>query len=85
MGDSADSYAYDGFRIMKWGDGRFPYGEAWEIGDIIGCYLDLVKHEISFSRNGKDLGVAFKSIPVGEVIFVILTQKRISHISLLLH
>lgn len=27
--------------------------------DVIGCYLDLVKHEISFTKNGAKLGVAF--------------------------
>lgn len=43
------------------------YGEYWQIGDVIGCYIDLAKREISFARNGKSLGVAFTNIPVGEV------------------
>lgn len=27
--------------------------------DVIGCFLDLVKGEIRFSKNGADLGIAF--------------------------
>ncbi|XP_031845611.1 ATP-dependent RNA helicase Ddx1 [Nomia melanderi] len=35
------------------------YGEAFGMHDVIGCYLDLVKGEISFTKNGAKLGVAF--------------------------
>ncbi|XP_014470350.1 PREDICTED: ATP-dependent RNA helicase Ddx1 [Dinoponera quadriceps] len=35
------------------------YGEAFGMHDVIGCFLDLVKGEIKFSKNGADLGVAF--------------------------
>lgn len=36
------------------------YGEAFGIHDVVGCLLDLVKMEISFTKNGKNLGVAFR-------------------------
>lgn len=36
------------------------YGEAFGMHDVIGCFLDFAKMEISFSKNGKNLGVAFK-------------------------
>ncbi|EFN80062.1 ATP-dependent RNA helicase Ddx1 [Harpegnathos saltator] len=35
------------------------YGEAFGMHDVIGCFLDLVKGEIKFTKNGVDLGVAF--------------------------
>lgn len=35
------------------------YGEEFTMHDTIGCYLDLEKAQISFSKNGNDLGVAF--------------------------
>ncbi|XP_020295274.1 ATP-dependent RNA helicase Ddx1 [Pseudomyrmex gracilis] len=35
------------------------YGEPFGMHDVIGCFLDLVKGEIRFSKNGADLGVAF--------------------------
>ncbi|XP_067005391.1 ATP-dependent RNA helicase Ddx1 [Anabrus simplex] len=38
------------------------YGEPFGMSDTIGCYLDLDKLEIKFSKNGVDLGKAF-SIP----------------------
>lgn len=36
------------------------YGEAFGMHDVIGCFLDLGKGEIKYSRNGVDLGVAFR-------------------------
>uniref|UniRef100_A0A336MTA5 ATP-dependent RNA helicase n=1 Tax=Culicoides sonorensis TaxID=179676 RepID=A0A336MTA5_CULSO len=36
------------------------YGEAFGKSDVIGCLLDLVKMEISFTKNGQNLGLAFK-------------------------
>lgn len=38
------------------------YGEAFGMHDVIGCCLDLERYEIRFTKNAKDLGVAF-SIP----------------------
>lgn len=35
------------------------YGEAYGMHDVIGCLLDLDKMEIRFTKNGKDLGLAF--------------------------
>ncbi|XP_032665777.1 ATP-dependent RNA helicase Ddx1 [Odontomachus brunneus] len=35
------------------------YGEAFGMHDVIGCFLDLVKGEIKFTKNGVDLGIAF--------------------------
>ena len=69
VGDSFDSFAYDGHRVFKWNGGSEAYGESWEIGDIIGCYLNFANREISFSRNGKSLGIAFKNVPIGEASF----------------
>lgn len=36
------------------------YGEAFGIHDVIGCLLDLNNGEISFTKNGKNLGLAFR-------------------------
>jgi len=38
------------------------YGEAFTAGDVVGVELDLVHGQLSFSRNGKSLGVAFDNI-----------------------
>lgn len=35
------------------------YGEAFGIHDVIGCLIDLDRMEISYTKNGKNLGTAF--------------------------
>ena len=35
------------------------YGGPFGKGDVIGCYLDLENMEISYTKNGSDLGLAF--------------------------
>nr|AAC47309.1 DEAD-box protein [Drosophila melanogaster] len=37
------------------------YGEAFGKADVIGCLLDLKNQEVSFTKNGQNLGVAFRS------------------------
>ncbi|GAB5031371.1 atp-dependent rna helicase ddx1 [Nannochloropsis oceanica] len=45
---------------MKSQGGKFdPYGESFGQGDVIGCFLDLEKGVLGFSKNGKYLGDAF--------------------------
>ena len=63
VGDTCDSFAYDGYRCCVWNVLRKAYGEYWSVGDIIGCALDLEEGTISYHRNGRNLGVAFVEIP----------------------
>jgi Kip1 ubiquitination-promoting complex protein 1 len=65
VGDTIDSYAYDGNRIRKWNKSTAQYGETWQAGDIIGCCIDLDVGSIEFVRNGRSLGVAFTDIRRG--------------------
>ncbi|MCO5579528.1 hypothetical protein L7F22_033383 [Adiantum nelumboides] len=69
VGDSADSYAYDGRRVRKWSVSWHPYGQPWVPGDVIGCCINLDKGEISFLRNGVSLGVAFTEVGHSEPKF----------------
>ncbi|KAG9151750.1 hypothetical protein Leryth_002032 [Lithospermum erythrorhizon] len=62
VGDSNDSYAYDGKRVTKWNKNAEPYGQPWVVGDVIGCCIDLDYDEIIFYRNGVSLGAAFSGI-----------------------
>ncbi|NWS43044.1 DDX1 helicase, partial [Probosciger aterrimus] len=39
------------------------YGEEFTMHDTIGCFLDIDKGQIKFSKNGKDLGLAFEIPP----------------------
>ncbi|XP_018354087.1 PREDICTED: E3 ubiquitin-protein ligase RNF123 [Trachymyrmex septentrionalis] len=65
VGDTPNSYAYDGNRMRKWNVSTHKYGEAWLTGDIIGCALDMDDGTIDFYRNGRSLGRAFENIPMG--------------------
>uniref|UniRef100_A0A8C1LEC0 ATP-dependent RNA helicase n=1 Tax=Cyprinus carpio TaxID=7962 RepID=A0A8C1LEC0_CYPCA len=39
------------------------YGEEFTMHDTIGCYIDPDKGQVSFSKNGNDLGLAFEIPP----------------------
>ncbi|XP_071454524.1 E3 ubiquitin-protein ligase RNF123-like [Hetaerina americana] len=70
VGDTADSFAYDGKRLRKWNVHTGPYGEPWLDGDIIGCTLDLQPSSsncgtVEFFRNGHSMGPAFSDVPMG--------------------
>lgn len=61
VGDDKGSYGYDGSRGLKFHGGEEDvYGDSrWKAGDVIGCMYNLQSGEISYSLNGKDVGVAF--------------------------
>ncbi|GFO15438.1 E3 ubiquitin-protein ligase rnf123-like [Plakobranchus ocellatus] len=65
VGDTRDSYAYDGNRLRKWNIKTKKYGEPWMSGDVISCAIDCDEGNISFYRNGSPLGVAFEKIRMG--------------------
>ncbi|XP_071974539.1 heterogeneous nuclear ribonucleoprotein U-like protein 2 [Engystomops pustulosus] len=61
LGEDDLSFAYDG-RGLKVTSANFEsYGESFEVNDVIGCLanLDADPVELSFSKNGTDLGQAF--------------------------
>lgn len=65
VGDTPDSYAYDGNRQRKWNVATFKYGAMWQSGDVISCTLDLEEGKVEFYRNGKCLGPAFTTVKTG--------------------
>ncbi|KAF3690374.1 E3 ubiquitin-protein ligase RNF123 [Channa argus] len=65
VGDTPDSYAYDGNRVRKWNVTTTNYGKSWAAGDIVSCLIDLDEGTITFCLNGQSLGVAFTNIKMG--------------------
>lgn len=62
LGQNEFSYGYDG-RGLKTANCQFEeFGEKFGEGDVVGCFANFEAEnvELSFSKNGKDLGVAFK-------------------------
>eukprot|EP01083_Nonionella_stella_P159539 520531_1 len=68
IGDSRNSWAYDGWRQKKWNGDNSRYGGdiKWKTGDIVGCCLDYDHGEIRYYINGMDLGIAFNGIKFSE-------------------
>uniref|UniRef100_A0A3Q2Y3J0 E3 ubiquitin-protein ligase RNF123 n=1 Tax=Hippocampus comes TaxID=109280 RepID=A0A3Q2Y3J0_HIPCM len=64
VGDTPDSYAYDGNRVRKWNVVTTNYGKSWAAGDIVSCLIDLDDATIAFC-NGQSLGTAFGDIKTG--------------------
>ncbi|XP_050815945.1 E3 ubiquitin-protein ligase RNF123 isoform X2 [Gopherus flavomarginatus] len=65
VGDTPDSYAYDGNRVRKWNVTTTNYGKSWAAGDIVSCLIDLDEGTIDFCLNGVSLGTAFDNITRG--------------------
>ncbi|XP_049442135.1 E3 ubiquitin-protein ligase RNF123 [Epinephelus fuscoguttatus] len=65
VGDTPDSYAYDGNRVRKWNVTTTNYGKSWAAGDIVSCLIDLDEGTITFYLNGQSLGTAFTNIKMG--------------------
>jgi hypothetical protein len=68
VGDDLTSYAYDGYRIVLWHAGKKDYGIIWDVGDVIGCCIDLDNKKLEYFLNGISLGIATEDIPIGENI-----------------
>ncbi|XP_053618307.1 E3 ubiquitin-protein ligase RNF123-like isoform X2 [Plodia interpunctella] len=65
VGDTSNSYAYDGGRVRRWNVATSPYGQAWLPGDVIGSCIDLDKGTLEYYRNGISMGVAFDKVAHG--------------------
>lgn len=55
VGDSFNSYAYDGKRRRKWNMRSNEYGERWAAGDVVGVGLDLDAREVCSALPPPDL------------------------------
>ena len=85
VGDNINSWSFDGARKKKWHGEDSDYGvdllpDGWKEGDIIGCLLEILASndanantktvQISYSINGKDMGVAHTETVPGETKFI---------------
>uniref|UniRef100_A0A8C3U9I5 B30.2/SPRY domain-containing protein n=1 Tax=Catharus ustulatus TaxID=91951 RepID=A0A8C3U9I5_CATUS len=63
LGEDEFSYGFDG-RGLKVENGKFEeFGESFGENDVIGCFADFEGAELvelSFSKNGQELGAAFR-------------------------
>jgi len=85
LGEEALSYGFDGTG-KKAADNKFEdYGETLDQGDVVGCYMDFESDpkQMSFTKNGEDLGVCFEGEALGElgesVLFPSILTKNIEY------
>ncbi|KAE9052126.1 hypothetical protein PR001_g805 [Phytophthora rubi] len=81
LGADEQSWGFIGDKALYYQRNRVrAYGETFTEGDCIGLRLDCEKGELSFSKNGVDLGVAFDNV-VGEVCPAVAFYSRHQKIS----
>ena len=91
VGDCKHSWGFDGSRSIKLhNETTESYcEEPWKAGDVVGCRCNYRTGEISYTVNGKDVGVAFQRVPEtvfpvvscnpGEVVEFRLTAAELKH------
>lgn len=65
VGDTKNSYGFDGSKQRIWHIHTRKYGPYWRSGDIFGICLDMDDGKIEYYRNGVALGIAFADIERG--------------------
>ncbi|KAL4115725.1 hypothetical protein PRIC2_012731 [Phytophthora ramorum] len=81
LGADDQSWGFIGDKALYYQRNRVrAYGETFTEGDCIGLRLDCEKGELSFSKNGVDLGLAFDNI-AGEVCPAVAFYSRHQKIS----
>lgn len=65
VGDTKNSYGFDGSKQRIWHVHTQKYGPYWRSGDVFGVCLDLNDGKIEYYRNGVSLGVAFNDVARG--------------------
>ena len=41
VGDDVYSWAFDGYRRLRWHRDSVAWGHKWKAGDVVGCAVDL--------------------------------------------
>lgn len=65
VGDTKNSYGFDGSKQRIWHVHTRKYGPYWRSGDVFGVCLDMDEGKIEYYRNGVSLGVAFDDVARG--------------------
>ena len=60
LGADAHSYGYGGTGKKSHNKSFEDYGEKFKKGDVVGCLLNIKGGVVSFTKNGKSLGDAFR-------------------------
>ena len=78
LGRDPFGFGFGGTGKKVTGNKYEDYGEPFSNGDVIGCSLDLTRGEIAYSKNGRDLQVAFSHINPKLVLYPAILLKDCS-------
>jgi len=62
LGDTMESWGWGGTGKKSSNNNFDDYGGAFGVGDVIGVIMDVDNLSISYTKNGKFMGIAFNSI-----------------------
>lgn len=65
VGDTENSYGFDGSKQRIWHVHTKKYGPYWRSGDVFGICIDMDTGKIEYYRNGTSLGIAFDDVKQG--------------------
>merc|ERR1712154_336538 len=64
---TAYGFCWNGKLYHRSNEGTEYCDQHLKLGDIVNIHLDMIKKQLSFQLNGKDLGVAFKDMDITKV------------------
>ena len=72
------SWAYHGDdgKAFEGTSSGHPYKTGFGVDDIVGCGIDFNKGHAFFTKNGQDLGIAFRDIKFPSTIFPCIGMKK---------
>ena len=80
LGDDSHSWAYDGWRLLKWNSSCAEWGAKWADGDVVGCAIDMDNRIMSFYLNGFGeeigMGVAYDNFEYMSGLYPCLSYNR---------